>query len=92
MCYHGYRKVEFTPENHSFNERSHLSVILEGKCTMLDTKSAVENGMTAVEDDNSPVLEQMYLVTRVVIHEHQCVGISGWENQKNLNMIQHLNH
>lgn len=59
------------------NERSHLFVILKGKGTMLATKK-MENGITAVEDDNSPVLEQMDLVTRVIIHDSE--SISVWES------------
>lgn len=53
-------------------------MILKGKGTMPATKSVAENGITAVEDDNSPVLEQMYLVTRVIIHDSE--SISVWES------------
>lgn len=45
---------------------------------MLATKSVAENGITAVEDDNNPALEQMDLVTRVVIHDSE--SISVWDS------------
>lgn len=45
---------------------------------MLATKNVAENGITPVEDKNSPVLEQMYLVTRVSIHDSG--NISVWES------------
>lgn len=80
------------------NERSRLFVTLKGKGTMLANKSVAENGITAVEDDNNPVLEQMDLVTRVIIHDSESISVwdsAGGRTQKKnkkLTMIHHLNH